>query len=1259
MNDLTDDRDPFEAVAESFLARHRAGERPGIEEYAARHPECADQIRRLLPAMLMAQQAIWTEVDAGVVNNSLKLPEAHPLLPVALEEYENACAAGTPPSPSEFIRKYPAIASELAACLVGFDRIRTAAGSFQPGRSALPARLGDYRILGEIGRGGMGVVYEAEQISLGRRVALKVLPHQVARDPMALERFRREAKAAARLHHTNIVPVFEVGRVGDVAFYAMQFIEGQGLDRVVNELVRMRARRGMDRNEGRPGANPSTQPMTRDVTRLAESLLAGPSRAEVEFAARGGDAPSADAVAFDLVDPDATLDGVDEIDEIPEPRRVLPLSVTSSGPVLPGGASITSIESAGRRPFYRSVAQIGRQAAQGLAYAHARGIVHRDVKPSNLLLDVAGVVWIADFGLAKVDDDGLTATGDLLGTLRYMAPERFRGGGDARADVYALGLTLYELLTLRPAYDSMDRFKLVERIKNEEPARPRSIDARIPRDLETIVLKAIEKDPGGRYATAALMAEDLRRFLADEPVLARPAGVWERYWRWARRNPAVAILGAVLTGVLLLATVGSLLAAERFRRQAETQRGLAADELAARLKTNQANARLNAAQEELRQTVYATRSNLAMAAYDANDIGRSGKILDLMRPSPGEPDRRGWEWRYLWRLGHEYRLTLGVGSKEQFIRVAFSPDGEILAGLEGRGRLQLWDRRSGRLLRTTGVVSEGRTADLGGGVGALVFSPDGRSLVGQGPDRCLALFDVGDGRLIRPFEGRPIAVLGLTWHPHRDALYAALSTHVVRVLNAGDGRVENQIGGHAGPIAAVAVSPDGRILATAGYDRRVTLWPLDGVGTSRRLEGHTDEVHAVAFSPDGRRVASAGLDRTVRIWDVESGSQLSVIRGHDGMVGSLSFLPDGVRIATASADRTVRVWDAGTEQEIRRFQGPDRLEGLAVSPDGREIAAAAGGSVEVWDVEAPPNPHTLRSPSLLTYGGAGECIAFSPDGALLVTGHGDHALRVWDFPSRKLLRVVKGHDGPIKRVAFSPDGRIIAAGDDRKMMRLWDAATGESRGAFPEQAGRIAGLVFSLDGRTLFSADSSKTITAWDFATRQPLYTLDGHVDDIFDLAVSPDGRTLASASGDDTCIVWDLVERRPRATLRGHANVVDTVAFSPDGKIVATASSDRTVRLWDAADGSPRGVLEGHVDALESLAFNPDGRLASSSADQTIRIWDVPSRQTVLILKGHTDRIPEIRFSPDGGALVSASDDRTIKIWQAAPPEVLAIPGG
>ena len=313
------------------------------------------------------------------------------------------------------------------------------------------------------------------------------------------------------------MPVFEVGQDGDVGFYAMQFIQGQGLDQVIDELRRLR-RPAIGRPDGaraRPAPRrprPPSRDRRRAVVRAARgrrelepggrSLLTRPARWPKGSAARPGRAPAAttEAAARSTEARRGRGPGTEPaVAGRGTARRPSPVAGpdASSSAVLPGGTQRLGGRASGRRqPFFRSVAQIGRQAAQGLAYAHARGIVHRDIKPSNLLLDTAGVVWITDFGLAKAEDDGLTATGDILGTLRYMAPERFRGEGDARADIYALGLTLYELLTLRPAFDSSDRLKLIEQIKTEEPARPRSLDGRIPRDLETIVLKAIDKDPG-------------------------------------------------------------------------------------------------------------------------------------------------------------------------------------------------------------------------------------------------------------------------------------------------------------------------------------------------------------------------------------------------------------------------------------------------------------------------------------------------------------------------------------------------------------------------------------------------------------------------------------------------------------------------------------------------------------------------------------------------------------------------------------------
>ncbi len=425
-----------------------------MNDSAAKHPELADQIRRLLPALVMIERDLSIDQEPGL-------------------------------DPT----KEPDLAGP------------------KPGDSRL---LADYRIVREIGRGGMGLVYEAEQISLGRRVALKMLPRHVLRDHKALQRFHREAKAAARLHHTNIVPVFEVGQEGEHAFYTMQFITGQVLDQVIEELARLRSR--VDRGPLENGVDGPT-----DAVSTMRSL---------HTAVAGLRPPRLGQVAESLLDgrlaTGAIKSAAGGTEQIIEQATTEPLELASPrSAVLPGGTALSRVESSSRRqPFFRSVAQIGRQVAQGLSHAHSRGIVHRDIKPSNLLLDTAGVVWITDFGLAKAEEDGLTVTGDILGTLRYMAPERFSGAGDARSDVYSLGLTLYELLALRPAFEMSDRLRLIEEIKSTDPRRLRLIDGRIPRDLETIVRKAIDKGPARRYSSAEAMAEDLRRFLDNEPIRA-------------------------------------------------------------------------------------------------------------------------------------------------------------------------------------------------------------------------------------------------------------------------------------------------------------------------------------------------------------------------------------------------------------------------------------------------------------------------------------------------------------------------------------------------------------------------------------------------------------------------------------------------------------------------------------------------------------------------------------------------------------------
>jgi serine/threonine protein kinase/Flp pilus assembly protein TadD len=391
--------------------------------------------------------------------------------------------------------------------------------------------LGDFRIIREVGRGGMGVVYEARQLSLDRRVALKVLPLAAAMDGKQLQRFELEAHAAACLHHTNIVPVHVVGCERGVPFYAMQFIEGRSLAQLIAELRRLEGLDGVD--------TPAAHLADISTSTLAAGLLSGRPSQAVRPAVPAEPGP-----------------------DWPRPTSSPPAPAGSASPTTPapghdGGSSPGS--STRSRAYIRTVAQLGVQVAEALDHAHTRGILHRDIKPANLLLDEKGQLWVTDFGLAQIQGNaGLTLTGDILGTLRYMSPEQAlarRVVIDGRTDIYSLGVTLYELLTLRPAIDGPDRGEILRRIAEKEPSPPRSLNPAVPRDLETICLKCLHKDPRRRYATAAALADDLNRFLRDQPIAARPVGRLERVLRWMRRNPTATAL--IVTAALLLGLAGA------------------------------------------------------------------------------------------------------------------------------------------------------------------------------------------------------------------------------------------------------------------------------------------------------------------------------------------------------------------------------------------------------------------------------------------------------------------------------------------------------------------------------------------------------------------------------------------------------------------------------------------------------------------------------------------------------------------------------
>ena len=569
-----DSRDPVEVLAEEFVALHRNGERPSIEEYANRYPDVADQIRGAFGVLLVLED-VAAEEDADDEDGGIDLAS-------------------------------------------GDESQRL---------------LGDYRVISEIGRGGMGIVYEAEQISLGRHVALKVLPKQSLLHPKQRKRFDREARAAAQLHHTNIVPVFGIGEHQGTHYYVMQYIQGRSLHEVMRDLKHLAQPDDSvltsEHREDQPTAHESPCP-SEAMDGEASSVNVSESENPPGLHSRGTDSLIGPTTKTDEAHHDSRTTAEQPMEAVDTKPHHLSDTFAISGAVAmpwhtdPSGRSTTT-------DYWQSVAHVGIQVAEALDYAHTQGVSHRDIKPGNLLLDTKGTVWITDFGLAKADDqEDLTNTGDVIGTLRYMAPESFDGKGDSRSDIYSLGLTLYELLAFRPAFEESDRKRLIRRIADDQPRSLRKIDSHIPRDLETIVNKASDKDPRRRYQHAGELAEDLRRFVNDEPIRARRASIAERAWRWCRRNPGISWTTAVAAVLIMVTVVGAFTIITKEKnaavRLANEKTELAAGERAAKEELAAALAR-EAEQrqlaEEAAEEAKAVANFLLLETYGAASPGRS------------------------------------------------------------------------------------------------------------------------------------------------------------------------------------------------------------------------------------------------------------------------------------------------------------------------------------------------------------------------------------------------------------------------------------------------------------------------------------------------------------------------------------------------------------------------------------------------------------------------------------------------------------